>query len=84
MPDTQSIQNLNLELARKINDEVRTNPASPYAGKIVGLANGQVVSISDNWDDMAVKLRKAEPDPSKTYCFEAGAEYEVEEIWELR
>ena len=84
MPDAQSIQNLNLELAGKINVEVRSNPASLYAGKIIGLANGQVVSIADNWDDMAVQLRKAEPDPSKTFCFEAGVEYEVEEFWELR
>jgi hypothetical protein len=84
MADPTSIQKLNLELAAKINDEVRSNPTSPYAGKIVGLANGKVVSIASNWDDMAAQLRKAEPDPSKTFCFEAGAEYEVEEIWELR
>jgi hypothetical protein len=40
MPDTRTIQNLNLELAAKINDEVLSNPASQYAGKIIGLSSG--------------------------------------------
>lgn len=82
MLDTQSIQYLNLELARMINDEVRSNPASPCAGKIVGLSYGQVVAVAGTWDEIGERLDQIEPDATKTYCFEAGVHYsEPQDIW---
>jgi hypothetical protein len=74
----------NRDLARKINDEARRDSHSPYKGKYVGIANGQIVVVADNWDEVARSLRQAEPDLRKTFCLEASRNYdEVQEIWEM-
>jgi hypothetical protein len=79
-----AVQERNRELARTINEEALRNPQSPYAGKFVGIANGQVV-VADDLDEMARRLRQIEPDPRLTFCLEAGRDYhEVEAIWTLR
>lgn len=84
MPIADSVQDLNRQLARRINQEARNNPQSPYANKLVGIANGQVVVVADAWDDLAQRLRQVEPDPSKTFGIEASRDYdEVHEIWGL-
>jgi hypothetical protein len=84
MATTSTIQNLNRELARQINDEARANPQSPHANKFVGIANGQVVVVEDDFDKMARRLRQAEPDPRKCYFVEASRDYSrVEMIWKL-
>ena len=84
MSATSTVQDLNRELARRINAEARSNPQSPYANKFVGIANGQVVVVTDDLDDLARRIRQAEPDPSKTLCLEASYDYdEVHEIWGL-
>jgi len=78
----KSVQELNRELAHRLADEGRTNPQSPYAGKFVGIANGKVVAVADDWDELARQLRNAEPDPSKTFGVEVGRDYQVvHEIW---
>lgn len=82
MSTATTIQDLNRELARQINAEARSNPQSPYAHKFVGIANGQVVVVTDELDDLARCLRQVEPDPSKTFSIEASRNYdEVHEIW---
>ena len=82
MSRNDSIASANAELARQINQEARRDPTSPYAGKLVGIANGQVVVVADTWREVANRLRQAEPDPTNCYCIEASADYEqVEEIW---
>jgi hypothetical protein len=74
----------NSELARQINAEAHGNPASRYAGKYVGIANGRVVVVAESWREAASRLREVEPDPSKCQCIEAGADYDaVHEIWGL-
>jgi len=84
MSARSTVQDLNRELARKINEEARQNPQSPYANKLVGIANGRVVVVADNFDEMIRRLRQAEPDPTKTLGVEASRDYNVvEEIWEL-
>ena len=84
MGENNSIAFANENLARQINREARQNPKSPYAGKLVGIVNGQVVVVADSWREVAERLRQVEPDPTKCYCIEAGADYErVEEIWEM-
>jgi hypothetical protein len=60
----------NRELARRINDEVLRDPNSPYAGKWIGIANGQVVVVGDTWDEVNKRLDEIEPDPFRTYCME--------------
>ena len=84
MSTAASIQDLNRELARRINAEARSNPQSPYVNKFVGIANGQVVVVTDDLDDLAQHLRQAEPDPTKTFGIEASCDYdETHEIWGL-
>ena len=79
-----TVLEINRELANQINKEARNNPQSPYANKFVGIANGKVVVVSDDLDEMARELRLAEPDPRRCYGIEASRDYEeVEEIWEL-
>ena len=78
-----SIQEINRDLASQINAEARSNPQSPYAKKFVGIANGQVVVIGDDLDQVIEKLRQTEPDPRNCYFVEASRDYgEVNEIWE--
>jgi hypothetical protein len=72
----------NRELARKINEEARRNPQSPHANNFVGIANGQVVAVSDDLNDLVRSLRQAEPDPNKCFLIEASRDHdEVVEIW---
>src|SRR5205807_158416 len=79
-----SIQERNRELADRINAEARSDPQSPYANKFVGIANGQVVVVADDPDEMSRRLRQIEPDPSKCFGVEASRDYSVvEEIWRL-
>jgi hypothetical protein len=79
-----TVQDRNRELARRINDEARRNPNSPYAGKFVGLANGQVVVVGDDLDEVVRGLRQVEPDPQKAFCLEAGLDYdEIQDIWSV-
>jgi hypothetical protein len=84
MSGANTVQDLNRELARQINEEARKNPQSPYANKFVGIANGQVVVVADTLDDVARRLRQLEPDPSKTFIVEASRDHSVVEyIWGL-
>ncbi len=84
MSATSTVHDLNRELARRINAEARSNPQSPYAGKFVGIANGQVVVVTDDLDELARRLREVEPDPTKTFGVEASRDYDhVDEIWGL-
>ena len=81
MPTTTSVQERNRELARQINAQARSDPRSPYANKFVGIANGQVVVVTDDLDDLARRLQQAEPDPSRTFSIEASRNYdEVHEV----
>jgi hypothetical protein len=82
MPAASTVQEQNRELARKINEEARRNPQSPYANKAVGIANGQVVVVGDDLDDVIRRLRQLEPDPKRAFFIEASHNYdEVDEIW---
>jgi Family of unknown function (DUF5678) len=84
MSATNTVTDINRELARQINQDARSNPQSPYANKFVGIANGKVVAVADNLDEMTRQLRQAEADPSKCFWLEASRDYdEVHEIWEL-
>jgi hypothetical protein len=82
MSAANTIQELNREEARRIVDAARNDPTSAYIGKYVGIANGRVVVVADNWHELARRLRQAEPDPSKTFGVEVGIDYDaVQEIW---
>jgi hypothetical protein len=83
MPSLDAIQQLNRELAEKLNEEALKDPQSPYAGKKIGIANGQVVVVAEEWREVTRQLRQIEADPAKCFCVEAGVDYSVvQEIWE--
>ncbi len=78
------VQMRNRQRAEELIEEVRINPQSPYANKFVGIANGQVVVVADDLDQLVRGLEDAEPDPSKTFWVEPSRDYsEVVEIWRL-
>jgi hypothetical protein len=80
-----SIQDINRDLAGRINQEARSDPRSPYVNKFVGIANGKVVVVADQFSEMIRRLRQIEPDPTKTFGIEASHDYsQVEDVWELR
>jgi hypothetical protein len=84
MLGVMSIQDTNRDLARRINQETRSNPQSAYVNKFVGIANGKVVVVADDLDEMTRQLRQIEPDARKCFWVEASRDYnEVHEIWEL-
>jgi len=54
--NSSTIQERNRQLAEAINQEALANSDSPYAGKFVGIANGQVVAVTDDLDELVRKL----------------------------
>lgn len=86
MSDSQSAFDINEELARKIHEEAQRDPHSPYAKKCVGIVDGQVVVIADDWDELFLRLRQIEPDPEKRYgaWIDPDTHFgEEDEIWGL-
>jgi hypothetical protein len=82
MSASSHVQQINRDLACRVNEEARHGPTSPYAGKFVGIANGQVVAVSSDLDEMTRRLRSIEPDPQNAFCFEAGLDYETaQHVW---
>ncbi len=71
-----TIQQLNRELADKLIEEAKREPQSPYMWKFVGIANGQIVAVADDLDDVCRRLDELEPDPSKTFFIQVGPDYD--------
>jgi len=72
MSATKTIREINLELANKLAREGKNNPQAPYYGKFVGIANGQVVVVADNWDELGRQLSEIEPDPTRVAAVDVG------------
>jgi hypothetical protein len=80
-PDNPIMQR-NEEIARRINQEARSDPSSPYAGKWVIIVKGEVAATADNWDELNRTLDQMGANPAETYCVEASRDYdEVMDIW---
>jgi hypothetical protein len=75
--DDKTVFELNREVARRIWEEVQADPSSPYAGKVVGIANGQVVLVGDDRDATLRRVREIEPNVWRGCCYEPSrpAEY---------
>jgi hypothetical protein len=85
MSDALALSEINIAVARKINEEARNDPGSALVGKFVGIVDGQVVAVADDLDEVVEQLRQTGVDPNRTFCFEAGLDYsQVEDIWGLR
>ncbi len=82
MLSLEEVQKVNRELAERINEEAWKNPSSPYAGKYVGIVNGQVVVVTEDLDALYYRLREMEPDQRRAFCVDAGRDpNKVEYIW---
>jgi tetrahydromethanopterin S-methyltransferase subunit G len=76
-----TITEINRELADKVVAEASQNP-SAYPGKYIGIANGQVVIVSDDLDAVDDRLDEVESDPSRTYVVDLTLDpKKVEYIW---
>jgi len=49
-------------------------------GKFVGIDNGQVVVVADNWDELARRLLETVEDPNTTLSLAVGADYDRAEM----
>jgi hypothetical protein len=67
-----AMRRLNEEVARRINTETRADPSSPYANKYVGLVNGEVVIVTDDWDELGRRLDELDPENNGSFWFEAS------------
>ena len=77
-----TIREINSALADRLYEEAQQNPQSPYARKKVGIANGKVVVVADDWDEVGEKLDQAEPDATKTFVIDMAEDYtKTEYIW---
>ena len=84
MSNSDTVRTRNRELADRINEEALRDPRSPYTGKYVGIANGRVVTMGDDPEEILQQLEQIEPDPENCLCFEAGIDYDrVQEIWRI-
>ena len=76
---------INRQTAEKLYADAQQDPTSPYAGKKIGLVNGNVVAVADDWDDVVRVLEHVEPDASKTYCIDMAEDYTTTQyIWGFR
>jgi hypothetical protein len=69
------MQQRNRELADQINREALANPQSPYAGKYVGIWNGQVVVAAETLDEVCRRLDAVTSNPLDTFIVEASRDY---------
>lgn len=82
MPTTLDATAENERVAKQIRLETRSNPRSPYAGKFVGLVNGQIVVIAATLSEASDRLTELEPDHTRCYCVDTNADYDrIDEIW---
>ena len=83
MSATPTIQQLNRDLADRVLAEAKSDPQA-YPGKYVGIANGKVVVVSDDLDEIVRQLDQAESNPKNIFVVEPGRDYaKVCEIWGL-
>ena len=82
MSPAETVQDANRDLARRINEEARSNSGSPYANKFVGIANGQVVVVTDDFQALYHRLKEIEPDSRRAFWIEASRDLtKVEYVW---
>jgi hypothetical protein len=75
---------VNEEVADNLIEEAKRDPASWPLDKFVGIANGRVVTVSNDLHEIARQLEQAESDAAKTFIVEPGRDYsKVYEIWEV-
>lgn len=70
-----SMREINQALADRLCAEAKQTPELYPLGRYVGIANGEVVNVSDDLDELVRGLRRVEPDPTKAFIVEPGRDY---------
>jgi hypothetical protein len=87
MSDADMAPDRDEELARRIHEEAQRDPHSPYAYKCVGIVNGQVVAVADDWDELERRLQEIELDDPRQCLWariDPNTDFgEENEIWGL-
>lgn len=86
MSSVSDVQEQDSQLARAINQEARSDPSSPYTGKFVAIADGKVVAVSEQLEEVVTALKQATSRRSEGLIIEASADYEGphEIVWKFR
>ena len=71
------VKQRNQELAKRINHEARSDPHSPYVGKIVGMADGKVVIVGDDLTEVTEYLLQLGVDRERLCIVEASVDYDT-------
>ena len=69
-------QQKNLEVAERINRETRANPASPYAGKYIGVWHEEVVAVGETLDEVSKQLDALGDKNFEAVCIQASVDYD--------
>ena len=82
MSSPNAVIDRNHATARQINAEVAGNPQSPYAGKFVGIVDGQITAVANNLTQLVHCLRESATDFSRAMLMEVGVDHDLPvEIW---
>jgi len=82
MSNLEEVQERNRELANRIREEARNDPHSPYAGKFVGIVDGQVVLVTEDIHLLLRRLLEIETDPRRVFYVDPHHDpKKVEYIW---
>lgn len=77
MAHTLSLLERNRELGTQLLATAKNNPQAPYFGKKVGIANGMVVVVADDWEEVAKRLQEADPNPANNYAILVGEDLDL-------
>ncbi len=82
MSTLEEVRRQNQELADRIKEETSKDPHSPYAGKCVGIINGQVVAVDDEVYAVLRRLSELETDAHRVFLVDPNYDpTKVEYIW---
>jgi len=77
MLETEREQARDWEVAKRISREARSHPDSPYAGKYVGILDGEIVTVNATLEEAIEAMAAIDPDPDRGTIVEASADYDV-------
>ncbi len=82
MDELAEVKRQNRELAQRMEEETRKDSHSPYAGKCIGIANGQVVAVADDEVVVVRLLFEVEKDARRIFVINPNYDpTKVEYIW---
>ena len=85
MSTKATVQQLNEELARKINEEALRNPmGSPYTGKFLLFVDGKIQDVADSLNDLMSRFQALGVQQERASWMEIGIDYdEPQDVWGL-